>query len=106
MPCAATSAPTGRCSCISQRRLDAVVEHSVRGVARARPDVAVAGRRDVSQRSAADPPFCGLLANLHLHLGHEVDLYRVVEVRRTNAAAEMSLAEAIGRRRRWGGRAH
>jgi len=31
----------------------------------------------------------------HLHLEHEMDLDRVVEVRRTNAAGEMSLAEAI-----------
>ncbi len=44
---------------------------------------------------AADPLFCDLLANLHLHLEHEVDLDRVIEIRRTSAAAEMSLAEAI-----------
>ena len=37
------------------RRLDAVVEHSVRGVARARPDVAIAGRRDVSRWSGRRP---------------------------------------------------
>jgi AcrR family transcriptional regulator len=45
---------------------------------------------------AADPLFCDLLANLHLHLEHEVDLDRVVEIRRTSAAAKMSLADAIG----------
>jgi len=28
---------------------------------------------------AADPLFCDLLANLHPHLEHEVDLERVVE---------------------------
>jgi Tetracyclin repressor-like, C-terminal domain len=39
---------------------------------------------------------CGLLANLRLHLKHAVDLDRVVEIRRTSAAAEMSLADAIG----------
>ena len=44
---------------------------------------------------AADPLFCDLLANLHLHLEHEMDLDRVVEIRRTSAAAEMSLADAI-----------
>jgi hypothetical protein len=38
-----------------------------------------------------------LLANLHLHLGHEVDLDKVVEITRTSAAAEMSLADAIER---------
>jgi len=35
------------------------------------------------------------VANLHLHLEHEVDLDRVVEIRRTSAAALMSLADAI-----------
>jgi hypothetical protein len=30
---------------------------------------------------AADPFFGGLLANLHLHLEHKVDLERVVEIR-------------------------
>ena len=44
---------------------------------------------------AADPLFCDLLANLHLHLEREVDLDRVVEIRRTSAAGEMSLADAI-----------
>ncbi|MGH3970892.1 MAG: TetR family transcriptional regulator [Mycobacterium sp.] len=44
---------------------------------------------------AADPLFCDLLANLHLHLEHEVDLDRVVEIRRTSAAAVMSFADAI-----------
>ena len=44
---------------------------------------------------AADPRFCDLLANVHLHLEHEVDLDRVVEIGRTSAAAVMSLADAI-----------
>jgi hypothetical protein len=44
---------------------------------------------------AADPLFCDLLANLQLHLEHEVDLERVVEIRRTSAAAVMSLPDAI-----------
>ena len=35
---------------------------------------------------AADPLFCDLLANLHLHLEHAVDVDRVVEIRRTSAA--------------------
>jgi hypothetical protein len=76
--------------------LDAVIEHSVRGVARARPDVAVAGRRDLANGLVAGTLFCGLLANLRLHLKHAVDLDRVVEVRRTSAAAELSFADAIG----------
>lgn len=44
---------------------------------------------------AADPLFCDLLANLHLHLEHEVDVDRVVEVKRTNTAAVLALADAI-----------
>ena len=46
---------------------------------------------------AADPLFCDLLANLHLHLEHEVDPERVVEIRRTIAAAAIALADAIER---------
>ena len=37
------------------RGMGAVVEHGVRGVARARSEVAIAGRRDVSQRSGRRP---------------------------------------------------
>lgn len=44
---------------------------------------------------AADPLFCDLLANLHLHLEHEVDVDRVVEVKRTSTAAGVALADAI-----------
>src|SRR5581483_8991774 len=44
---------------------------------------------------ASDPLFCDLLANLHLHLEHEVDLDRVIEVRRVSTAAITSLADAI-----------
>lgn len=44
---------------------------------------------------AADPLFCDLLANLHLHLEHEVDIDRVIEVKRIGDAAVMSLADAI-----------
>lgn len=44
---------------------------------------------------AADPLFCDLLSNLHLHLEHEVDIERVVEVRRNIAAAAVALADAI-----------
>jgi AcrR family transcriptional regulator len=44
---------------------------------------------------AADPLFCDLLANLHLHLEHEVDVERVVEVKRTSTAAVIALADAI-----------
>jgi len=46
---------------------------------------------------AADPLFCDLLANLHLHLEHEVDVDRVVEIRRTIAAAAIALAGGIER---------
>jgi AcrR family transcriptional regulator len=46
---------------------------------------------------AADPLFCDLLSNLHLHLEHEVDIDRVVEIRRTIAAAAVALADAIER---------
>ena len=46
---------------------------------------------------ADDPLFCDLLANLHLHLEHEVDIDRVVEIRRTIAAAAVALAGAIER---------
>jgi Tetracyclin repressor-like, C-terminal domain len=42
---------------------------------------------------AADPLFYDLLVNLHLE--REVDLDRVVEIRRTSAAGEISLADAI-----------
>jgi AcrR family transcriptional regulator len=46
---------------------------------------------------AADPLFCDLLANLHLHLEHEVEVERVVEVRRTITAAAVALSDAIER---------
>jgi AcrR family transcriptional regulator len=46
---------------------------------------------------AADPLFCDLLANLHLHLEHEVDADRVVEIKRTISAAAVALADAIER---------
>jgi AcrR family transcriptional regulator len=46
---------------------------------------------------ASDPLFCDLLANLHLHLEHEVHIDRVLEIRRTIAAAAISLADAIER---------
>src|SRR6185437_14118837 len=45
----------------------------------------------------ADPLFCDLLANLHLHLEHEVDAERVIEIRRTISAAAVALADAIER---------
>jgi hypothetical protein len=44
---------------------------------------------------AADPLFCDLLANLHLHLEHEVEIERVIEIRRTISAAATALADAI-----------
>jgi len=51
----------------------------------------------LAQGLAADPLFCDLLANLHLHLEHEVDVDRVVEIRRTISAAAVALADAIER---------
>lgn len=46
---------------------------------------------------AADPLFCDLLSNLHLHLEHEVDAERVIEVRQVSMAAVTSSAGAIER---------
>jgi hypothetical protein len=42
----------------------------------------------------ADPLFCDLLANLHLHLENEVDVERVLGVKRTSTALVMSNADA------------
>ncbi|HET9877132.1 MAG TPA: TetR family transcriptional regulator [Mycobacterium sp.] len=44
---------------------------------------------------AADPLFCDLLANLALHLEHEVDAERVVELKRVSTAAATACAEAL-----------
>ena len=44
---------------------------------------------------AADPLFCDLLANLHLHLEHEVEIDRVLEFKRISNAAVVSLADTI-----------
>jgi AcrR family transcriptional regulator len=44
---------------------------------------------------AADPLFCDLLANLHLHLEHEVEIDRVLEVKQISTAAVTSLGDAI-----------
>ncbi|WIM86484.1 TetR family transcriptional regulator [Candidatus Mycobacterium wuenschmannii] len=46
---------------------------------------------------AADPLFCDLLANLHLHLEHEVEIHRVLEFKQTSNAAVISLIDAIER---------
>lgn len=46
---------------------------------------------------AADPLFCDLLANLHLHLEHEVEIEKVVDIRRTISAAAIAMADAIER---------
>lgn len=46
---------------------------------------------------AADPLFCDLLSNLHLHLEHAVDAERVIEVRRVSMAAVTASAGAIER---------
>jgi AcrR family transcriptional regulator len=44
---------------------------------------------------AADPLFCDLLANVPLHLEHDVDIERVREFKRESHAALMSMAGAI-----------
>jgi AcrR family transcriptional regulator len=44
---------------------------------------------------AADPLFCDLLANLKLHLEHEVALEQVLEFKETSNAAVISLTDAI-----------
>ena len=44
---------------------------------------------------ADDPLFCDLLANLHLHLEHEVQLERVLEFKQVSNAAVLSLTDAI-----------
>ncbi len=44
---------------------------------------------------AADPLFCDLLANLHLHLEHEVEAERVLDIKRITTAAAVSIADGI-----------
>ena len=44
---------------------------------------------------AADPLFCDLLANLHLHLEHEVELEQVLGFKQISNAAVLSLTDAI-----------
>ncbi|MDX3854338.1 TetR/AcrR family transcriptional regulator [Streptomyces sp. AK02-01A] len=44
----------------------------------------------------ADPLFCDLLANVFLHLEHDVDAERVVSFKRGSRVAVESMAEAIG----------
>jgi AcrR family transcriptional regulator len=59
------------------------------------PNVAIAGRRDVSQRFGRRLALLRPARQLHLHLEYEVDLERVVEVKRISATAVISLADAI-----------
>jgi AcrR family transcriptional regulator len=51
--------------------------------------------RSLAEGLAADPLFCDLLANLHLHLEHEVELERVLEFKEVSTAAVLSLTDAI-----------
>lgn len=51
----------------------------------------------LAQGLVADPLFCDLLANLHLHLEHEVDVERVLGFKQISTAAVMSIADAIER---------
>jgi AcrR family transcriptional regulator len=46
---------------------------------------------------AADPLFCDLLANVSLHLEHEVAIDRVVEFKRISMAAFADIADAVER---------
>lgn len=49
----------------------------------------------LAQGLAADPLFCDLLANLHLHLEHEVEVERVIGFKQISTAAVMSIVDAI-----------
>jgi AcrR family transcriptional regulator len=49
----------------------------------------------LAQGLAADPLFCDLLANLHVHLEHEVELERVLEFKEVSNAAVIALTDAI-----------
>jgi hypothetical protein len=49
----------------------------------------------LANRVAADPLFCDLLANFHLHLEQEVNVEKVVATRRTIAAAVIALADGV-----------
>jgi AcrR family transcriptional regulator len=51
--------------------------------------------KELADALAADPLFCDLLANLHLHLEHEVEIDRVLEVKQISTDAVTSLADAI-----------
>lgn len=53
--------------------------------------------RTLVEGLAADPLFCDMLANLHLHLEHEVDAERVVEVKRPSTAAGLAIVDAVAR---------
>ncbi|MBV8860913.1 MAG: TetR family transcriptional regulator [Mycobacterium sp.] len=70
---------------------DTVCETLCDGVPKSPTRVATA----LADGLAADPLFCDLLANLHLHLEHEVEIDRVLEVKRTSNAAVVSLIDAI-----------
>jgi AcrR family transcriptional regulator len=65
----------------------------------------LAGRRQVTPAAlagvmaealAGDPLFCDLLANVPLHLEHEVAVERVVEFKRATSPAITAMAQAIG----------
>jgi hypothetical protein len=71
-----------------------VVEHGVRGVARARWDVTIAGRRDIIKRSGRRPAVLRP-ARQPSRSPRARFSTRVVEIKRTSAAAVMSPADAI-----------
>ena len=93
--CAATSPPTKSCCCSPKPKGGCGGRKPcVRDYA-SRSDVAITGSRDAGRWPGRHPLFCDLQANLHLHLEHEVDIARVLDVKRTSTAAVMSIADAI-----------
>jgi AcrR family transcriptional regulator len=49
----------------------------------------------LAETLAADPLFCDLLANIALHLEHEVSIDRVVDFKQVSTVAFISIADAI-----------
>jgi AcrR family transcriptional regulator len=73
-------------------------EAVVAGLADVRPPVAAAElARVLATTLAADPLFCDLLANVPLHLEHDVEVARVLEFKRVSRAAVLTMAGAIER---------
>jgi hypothetical protein len=72
---------------------------SVCGALRARRSPAPAALAEVLVSGlSADPLFCDLLANVPLHLEHDVDVERVKEFKRKSQVAVTAMADAIEER--------